>query len=71
MGDAPSLLDFALLPFIRQFSRVNKHLYRNGAYSHLRHWLKLHLESRIFAKAMFKYPLWLESGKENILGVPN
>ena len=26
MGPAPSLLDYALLPFIRQFSKVNRHL---------------------------------------------
>ncbi len=70
MGATPSLLDFALLPFVRQFSRVNKHHYRDGPYSHLRHWLKGHLESRLFSKAMLKYPLWLEMHEDNILGQP-
>lgn len=68
MGSTPSLLDFALLPFVRQFSRVNRQHYRQGAYTYLQHWLKQHLQSRLFAKAMFKYPLWLETGEDNILG---
>jgi len=70
MGSTPSLLDFALLPFVRQFSRVNKQQFQQGTYSHLNNWLKQHLQSRLFAKAMLKYPLWLETYEENILGKP-
>ncbi|MFT6916832.1 MAG: glutathione S-transferase [Motiliproteus sp.] len=58
MGSTPSLLDYALLPFIRQFSRVNRQLYLRGPYSHLERWLKQHLQSRLFSKAMTQYPLW-------------
>ena len=68
MGSTPSLLDFALLPFVRQFSRVNKQLYLQGSYTHLQKWLKHHLQSQLFAKAMLKYPLWLETYEENSLG---
>ena len=68
MGSTPSLLDFALLPFVRQFSRVNKRLYRQGPYTHLQQWLNHHLQSQLFAKAMLKYPLWLETYEENVLG---
>jgi len=68
MGPTPSLLDFALLPFVRQFSRVNKQLYRHGPYTHLKKWLEHHLQSQLFAKAMLKYPLWLETYEENVLG---
>jgi len=68
MGATPSLLDFALLPFVRQFSRVNKQLYRQGSYTHLQKWLNHHLQSQLFAKAMLKYPLWLETYEENSLG---
>jgi len=68
MGSTPSLLDFALLPFVRQFSRVNKQLYLQGPYTHLQHWLKQHLQSQLFSKAMLQYPLWLETHEENILG---
>lgn len=70
MGSTPSLLDFALLPFVRQFSRVNRQHYRHGPYTHLQNWLKNHLQSQLFAKAMLKYPLWLETYEENILGKP-
>jgi len=68
MGDTPSLLDYALLPFVRQFSKVNRPLYLNGPYTHLQRWLNQHLQSRLYAKMMFKYPLWLESGESFIFG---
>ena len=68
MGVTPSLLDYALLPFMRQFSRVNRQLYLKGPYAHLQSWLKHHLQSRLFSKAMLKYPLWLDDNEECILG---
>ncbi len=69
MGPTPSLLDYALLPFIRQFSRVNRQLYLQGSYTHLQRWLSHHLQSRLFSKAMIKYPLWLDNHEECIFGV--
>ena len=68
MGATPSLLDYSLLPFIRQFSRVNRPLYLQGPYTHLQRWLNYHLQSRLFSRAMFKYPLWLDSHEECIFG---
>ncbi len=68
MGSTPSLLDYALLPFIRQFSRVNRQVYLQGPYAHLQRWLNHHLQSRHYSKAMFKYPLWLDKHRECILG---
>ncbi len=68
MGPTPSLLDYALLPFVRQFSKVNRPLFREGPYTNLRRWLDHHLQSQLFAKAMFKYPLWLESHEVFIFG---
>ena len=68
MGATPSLLDIALLPFIRQFSRVNKTEFSHDRYTNLRRWLRHYLQSRLFAKAMFKYPLWLDHHKQYILG---
>ena len=52
MGSTPSLLEYALLPFIRQFARVNRQLYLQGSYTHLQRWLNHHLQSRLFTKAM-------------------
>ena len=66
MGTTPSLLDYALLPFIRQFSRVNKAEFAQERYVNLRHWLSHHLQSRLFSRAMFKYPLWLDVRKESV-----
>jgi len=68
MGDTPSLLDYALLPFVRQFSKVNRQLFLHGPYTHLQRWLNHHLQSRLYAKAMFKYPLWLETGEAFMFG---
>lgn len=68
MGSTPSLLDYALLPFIRQFSRVNKPIFAEERYANLRRWLSHHLQSRLFAKAMFKYSLWLDNHEECIFG---
>jgi len=68
MGATPSLLDYALLPFIRQFSRVDRQRYLHGPYTHLQRWLNHHLQSRLFSKSMTKYPLWLDNHEECILG---
>jgi glutathione S-transferase len=68
MGTTPSLLDYALLPFVRQFSKANRHLFLQGPYTHLQHWLNHQLQSRLYAKAMFKYPLWLDNHNECVFG---
>ncbi len=68
MGDRSSLLDYALLPFIRQFSRVNKAVFAQEQYDNLRGWLSTHLQSRLFSRAMFKYPLWLDKREVYLLG---
>lgn len=68
MGATPSLLDYALLPFVRQFSKVNRQLFREGPYTNLQRWLDQHLQGRLFARAMLKYPLWLESGEAFVFG---
>ncbi|CAA6813057.1 MAG: Glutathione S-transferase domain protein [uncultured Thiotrichaceae bacterium] len=67
MGSTPSLLDYALLPFIRQFSRVNKPVFAEERYTNIRRWLRHHLQSRLFGKAMFKYSLWLDKHEECLL----
>ena len=68
MGSTPSLLDYALLPFIRQFSRVNKAEFSHQRYENLRLWLQNNLQSRLFSRAMFKYPLWLDKHEVCLFG---
>lgn len=65
-GDTASLADYAILPFIRQFSRVDRKWYLQAPYSNLQRWLERHYQNPIFSKAMTKYPQWLEN-KESIL----
>jgi len=64
----PSLIDYALLPFVRQFSRVNRPWFIQAPYPNLRTWLNGHLQSRLYAKAMAKFPLWLDSHEECLFG---
>jgi glutathione S-transferase len=68
IGQNPGLIDYALLPFVRQFSRVNRAWFIQAPYPKLRAWLDEHLQSRLYAKAMAKYPLWLDEHKECLLG---
>lgn len=60
MGRSASLADYALLPFIRQFARVDRHWYLQSPYPHLRQWLDLHLQQPMFTKVMAKFALWLD-----------
>lgn len=60
MGENPSLADFAILPFIRQFSRTNRQWYLQSPYPKLQRWLKSHIQSPLFGKVMTKYPQWLD-----------
>ncbi len=68
VGQKPGLIDYALLPFVRQFSRVNRPWFIQAQYPNLRAWLEAHLQSRNYAKAMAKYPLWLDEHEECLLG---
>lgn len=68
MGDQASLADYALLPFVRQFARVDRKWYLQSPYPLLRDWLNRHLQTPLFTKAMAKYPLWLDCHEAFLLG---
>ena len=68
IGHKPGLIDYALLPFVRQFSRVHRSWFLQAPYPHLRDWLEGHMQSRLYAKAMAKYPLWLDEHKDCLMG---
>ncbi|AWB58137.1 glutathione S-transferase [Colwellia sp. Arc7-D] len=63
-SERESLLDIALLPFIRQFARIERQWYLQSPYPNLKAWLNNYLQSPMFTKVMAKYPLWLNSGEE-------
>ena len=67
-GDNPSLADYAILPFIRQFSRVDRKWYLQSPYPKLRNWLERHYQNPIFSKSMKKYPQWIEARDEVVFG---
>ena len=68
IGQKPGLIDYALLPFVRQFSRVNRSWFVQAQYPNLRTWLEGHVQSRNYAKVMAKYPLWLDEHEECLFG---
>lgn len=63
-GDNPSLADYALMPFISQFARVEKKWFVQSEYVNIAQWLKAHYESALYTKIMRQYPQWIESGEE-------
>ena len=67
-GAKPSLADYAILPFIRQFSRVDRKWYLQAPYPNLQHWLDRQYQNPIFTKAMTKYPQWLDTKKSILFG---
>jgi glutathione S-transferase len=68
VGEKPGLIDYALIPFVRQFSRVNKAWFKQAPYPLLRSWIEQQMQTRLYAKAMEKYPLWLDEYEECVFG---
>ncbi|WP_122034610.1 glutathione S-transferase [Aliivibrio sp. EL58] len=68
MGETPSLVDYAILPFIRQFSRVDKKWYAQAPLPYLRAWLVNHYNDPTFSKAMFTHPKWQKGSEKIIFG---
>ncbi|MDD9173902.1 glutathione S-transferase [Aliivibrio finisterrensis] len=68
MGEKVSLVDYAILPFIRQFSRVDKKWYAQAPLPYLRAWLVNHYNDPTFSKAMFTYPKWHKDADDIIFG---
>ena len=59
-GTKNGLLDFATLPFVRQFRIPDPVWFDAQPWPHLHHWLQTFLESRQFASVMKKYAVWQE-----------
>ena len=58
LGDAMSIADVAIFPFIRQFAEVDKDWFAQAPYASLQGWLKDFLDSESFAAVMKKYSVW-------------
>ncbi|TVO37015.1 glutathione S-transferase [Vibrio algivorus] len=67
MANQESLADLALLPFIRQFARVERQWYLQSPYPKLREWLNQYLQSKMFSKVMTKHELWLNNRSDILM----
>ncbi len=67
-GDTPSLADFAVMPFVSQFVRVEKKWFVQADYQNVGRWLRAHLESKLYGQVMKQYPLWNDTKKDCIFG---
>ncbi|MDD1793301.1 glutathione S-transferase [Enterovibrio sp. ZSDZ42] len=68
MGEQPSLVDYAMLPFIRQFSRVDKRWYAQAPFPRLRAWLINHYNDPTFSKVMVSHPKWKKNDEPILFG---
>lgn len=57
-GEAFSIADAAILPFVRQFAGVDTDWFETAPYPRLRAWLQSGVESPLFLAVMHKYPVW-------------
>lgn len=66
-GDSPSLADFAVMPFVSQFVRVEKKWFVQSEYQNVGRWLRTHLESKLYTQVMKQYPLWNDTKQDCLL----
>jgi len=69
LGDRPSLLDVAILPFIRQFANVESVWFKEQSVTALHRWLGSWLQSEAFNLVMKKYEVWESDHQLTIFGV--
>jgi glutathione S-transferase len=62
---APTLADFAILPFVRQFAFIDKDWFDAQDWPKTRAWLERFLASEAFAAIMPKVPQW-HSGEAGV-----
>lgn len=58
LGTRPSLADFAILPFVRQFANTDRDWFDVEDWPYLQSWLKAFETSQRFADIMTKYDIW-------------
>lgn len=58
-GENCSLADIAILPFVRQFSNIDRVWFNAQSWRHLNHWLTTFLNSNRFKSIMTRYDKWV------------
>tara|TARA_R100000750_G_scaffold61958_1_gene54287 strand:- start:158 stop:760 length:603 start_codon:yes stop_codon:yes gene_type:complete len=59
-GDAPTIADIGVMPFVRQFAHVDRDVFSQLPYPNLQRWLQGWLEHPLFLQTMIKLPVWQE-----------
>jgi len=67
-GEYESLADIALLPFIRQFAKIERQWYVQADYPNVKRWLNKYLQSVMFNKVMTENPIWIEGTDGVVFG---
>ena len=67
-GDRPTLADYALLPFVRQFANTDRAWFDEQPWPSLRAWLDRFLNSQQFQAVMQKYDPWNEGQADVFFG---
>jgi len=57
-GSSPSLADYAIAPFIRQFANTDRDWFDAAPYPNSQQWLEAILTAEPFTAVMTKYPVW-------------
>jgi len=68
-SDSESLVDIALVPFIRKFARIEKQCWRDNNYPKLRSWLNNYLQSPMFTKIMAQHELWVDHQQDIVFAL--
>ena len=58
IGNSISLADYAFIPFLRQFGRVDRKWFATAPYPKVKVWLSTQLQSKLYARMMKKHQLW-------------
>jgi glutathione S-transferase len=66
-GAAPTLADFAIFPFVRQFAATSAGFWSANAPAPIQGWLDGHIASRRFTAIMAKLPRWQAGDTEPLL----
>lgn len=66
LGNAPCLVDMALMPFVRQFAQVDAEWFEQAPLPDLQRWLHALLVQPLFDQIMGKYEVW-HAGQDPVL----
>lgn len=63
-GDRPTLADYAVIPFVRQFAYIDRRWFDAQDWPNLIDWLDRFLASPLFSRVMEKHPPWTKESQQ-------